>query len=180
MGRQAMIDELNQAIEAFQSRWRILTDGRTNRQFFENLRPVAVTLKVADEAAFDQKFLELKSTCDQMHAGWLDERWLGMGRLRGQKLAWDISVVKLYQRRPNSKDALGLDHIDFLVPKGVDAKTALEAEPNLNWTEEKGDYADWLSIWFDGGPEAKLRAPGKTTLDAILAELTEVRNEVSA
>lgn len=175
-----MINELNQAIETYHTKWQELVGARTDRRFFESLRPIAVTLKVADETAFDQKFIELKKVCDQMHAGWLDERWLGMGRLRSQKLAWGISIVKLYQHRLNSSDALGLDHIDFLIPEGVDAEAILQTESGLNWTEEKGDYAEWLSIWFDGGPEAKLRMPGKTTLDAILTELSEVRDRISA
>jgi hypothetical protein len=175
-----MIDELNGAIETYRATWQSLVDARANKQFFENLRPIAVTLKVADETKFDRQFLELKKHCDQMHAGRLDERWLGMGHLRDQKLTWDISVVKIYQRRPNSTDALGLDHVDFLLPEGVDVEAILQAENDLNWSEEHGDYAEWISIWFEGGPEAKLRAPGKTTLDAIISELAAVRDTVSA
>lgn len=175
-----MIDEITQATMKYQMAWQMLVAGRTDKAFFESLKPIAVTLKLADAQSFYEYFNGLHDACDQMHIGWLDERWLGFLHLKDKTLPWGMSIVKLYQRRPNSSDALGLDHVDFVAPAGVDIQAALRNEPDLNWTEEKGDYAQWISLKFEGGPEAKLRTPGQTTLDAIIREFETLRDTIAA
>ncbi len=151
-----MIKELNQALKDYQAKWQKLINERHNQQFFENLRPTAVGWKVKDLADLDRSFTQLRDLCDQIHWGWLNERWLITLHLKSSTLKWNIQVIKLMQRRPSSTDAVGLDHVDLLMPKSADAKAILANEPKLKWTEEKnGDKCKWLSIWFDY--EAKLR-----------------------
>jgi hypothetical protein len=175
-----MIDELNKAIVEYQAKWQALVSGRKDKAFFESLEPIAAAWKVADLADFDKRFAALRDECDQIHLGWLDERWLGMLHLKNETLPWGMSIVKLYQRRPNSTDAVGLDHVDFLAPEGSDIQAVLRAEPDLRWVEEKGDYCTWISLRFAGGPEAKLRLPGQTTLDAVIREFEELRDKIAA
>jgi hypothetical protein len=87
-----------------------------------------------------------------------------------------ISLIKLMERRPDSKDATGLDHVDYLIPTAEDIKPLLTAEPGLRWTEENnGDYCKWISLWFDG-TEAKLRRD--TTIQPCIDELADVQRAI--
>lgn len=74
---------------------------------------MAVVWKMADAAELQRRFDELRDRCDQIHFGWLNERWLVTMHLKDSSLSKGISIVKLMQRRPGSEDAVGLDHIGF-------------------------------------------------------------------
>jgi plasmid maintenance system killer protein len=171
-----MFEDLNQAIGVYRTKWEALIAQRSDKPLFEDMLPTAVAWKTEDLADFDKRFAELRDHAGQIHLGWVNERWLATFHLRNDQLAWGVQIVKLMQRRPGSADATGLDHIDFLLPSGVDGKAALQAEPELKWSEEKnGDWCKWLSIWFDG-TEAKLRAG--TTLEVCIKELQAVNEQV--
>jgi len=173
-----MFEEISTAIDIYQAKWQKLVEARKDKAFFQNLRPTAVGWKTQDFAELQRRSHELATACDQIHSGWLNERWLVTMHLREQKLGLGIELVKLMQRRPESKDAVGLDHLDFLIPQGIDIKTVLAQEPGLKWTEEKnGDFCQWISVWFEG-TEAKLRMD--TTFDVGAAELVAVSNKIKA
>jgi hypothetical protein len=172
-----MIDELNKALSEYQTKWHRLVGERKDKHFFEALKITAVGWKTEDFAELQRRFHTLRDSCDQIHLGWLNDRWIATMHLRDQKLHGNIEVIKLMQRRPGSKDAVGLDHLDFLTPEGQDAKTVLSAEPNLKWTEEKnGEFCKWISIWFDN-TEAKLRSD--TTIDVCIAEMQAISKQVT-
>ncbi|HUS26281.1 MAG TPA: hypothetical protein VMY99_02965 [Nevskiaceae bacterium] len=172
-----MIDELQAAIKEYQTKWQGLMSGRKDRAFFESLRPTAAGWKTTDLADFEQRYTALRDISDQIHLGWVNERWLATFHLKDDALPWGLTTVKLMQRRPGSTDAVGLDHMDFLLEKDTDVKAVLQAEPNLKWNEEKnGDHCKWLSVWFNGS-EAKLRAD--TVWDVCVAEMKEVRATIA-
>lgn len=167
-----MVDELNQAIEMYRAGWRVFAKSRVQAAFFDGQRPTAVAWKMADAAELHQRFEELRDLCDQIHFGWVNERWLITMHLRGTPLAWDISVVKLMQRRPGSTDAIGLDHIDFYNPDNTKTAEILRAEQGVRWNEERnGEHCKWISVWVDG-KEAKLRTD--TVLSPCIAEMQEI------
>lgn len=171
-----MLEEINTAVDVYMAKWKKVTESRRNKAFFEKLRPTAIGWKTDDSSDFQGRFHELRDQCDQIHLGWLNERWLATMHLREEKAALDVTIIKLMQRRPNSKDPIGLDHVDFLIPQGMDAKTVLAAEPNLKWSEEaNGEFCNWISIWFEG-TEAKLRT--NTTIDVAIAELQDVNKKI--
>lgn len=172
-----MFEEINTAIDIYQAKWQKLLAGRKDKAFFDGLKPTAVAWKVEDFPELQRRFHELRDFCDQIHLGWLNERWLATMHLRGDaKLGQGLEVIKLMQRRPNSKDAIGLDHMDFLIPEGMDVKAVLTAEKDLKWTEEmNGEFCKWISIWFDG-TEAKLRSD--TTLDVCIAEMQDINERI--
>lgn len=171
-----MLRELNTAIEAYAAKWQKLIGTSQNKSFFQQLKPTSVAWKAEDLADFDERFSQLRDLSDHIHIAWLNNRWLATMHLRDQKLGLDIEVVKLMQRRPGSSDATKLDHMDFLIPENVDAKTILAAESGLEWTEEKnGDFCTWISLWFDG-TEAKLRTD--TTVGVVIAELQAVDQKI--
>jgi hypothetical protein len=170
-----MIDELNQAVEEYQKKWRAFLAARSNKTFFEGLQPTSVGWKTTDLADFDQRFAELREQADQIHIGWINERWLATLHLRGTTISGGIQLVKLMQRRPGSSDATGLDHVDFYSSEVANAGSVLTAEPNLKWSHEENGLCKWTSLWF-AGTEAKLRTG--TTLDVCVAELQEVNRHI--
>jgi hypothetical protein len=171
-----MLDEYNNAIEAYHQKWHKLVDGRKDKAFFKSLQPTSIGWKTADRAEFNERALVLRDLSDQVHYGWVNERWLATFHLKGLPLTGDIALIKLMQRRPGSTDAVGLDHIDYFIPTQDDIKPLLDAEPNLQWTEERnGDNCRWISLWFDK-TEAKLRRD--TVLEVCAKELRDVEAQI--
>jgi hypothetical protein len=171
-----MIDQLNQAIQAYRKKWEALLAERADQAFFGALRPISVGWKVADVQELDAAYQELRSLCDQTHAINKNDRWLTTLHLKDTQLPWGIEVINLMQRRPNSQDTLGLDNINFLTDHFLAADEVLTKEPDLKWTHESnGPYSQWISVWF-ADTEAKIRPI--SVLDVSLAEFKEVRDKV--
>src|SRR2546423_1650460 len=129
-----MVNELNAAISDYEMKWKTLVAARKDQAFFEGMRPTSVGWKTTDVADFDKRFAILRDLSDQIHMGWMNERWIATFHLRSQKLNWGIEVVKLMQRRPGSSDPVGLDNIDFLMLSGISADALKAREPDLNIT----------------------------------------------
>lgn len=173
-----MIDELNKAVADYKTKWEALVTGRTDKAFFEGLKPTSIGWKTEDLAEYNALFNELKDQCDQIFIVWLNERWIAKMHLKDTELEWGLRVVKLMQRRPGSTDATGLDHVDFYTPHGDRIEPALKQEPGLKWNYERSNkFAAWHSVWFEAG-EAKLR--DNTVMDVCVKELQEMRDEVLA
>jgi hypothetical protein len=170
-----MIDELNKALKDYQVKWETLVATRSDKPFFEGLKTTAVAWKTTDLAEFDRIFAELREKCDQIHLGWINERWLGTLHLREGELEGGVKIIKLMQRRPGSTDDVGLDHVDFYSPQVKGAEGILKDEPDLKWTPENNGHCNWISIWFDN-TEAKLRTG--TTIDVCIKELEEINKQI--
>lgn len=166
--------DINQAVINYRRQWQALSQARINQTFFAGLKPTALGWKSLDLAEFDRLFVQLREHCDQIHLGWINERWLATMHLKNSRLEWGIRIIKLMQRRPGSSDAVGLDHVDFLLPKAANesnAQVILQKEPSLKWSLETNNaHCNWISIWFND-TEAKLRT--NTVLDVCIAELRE-------
>jgi hypothetical protein len=173
-----MIDELNQAIEAYKDKWQKLVDERKDKAFFAALKPTAVGWKVADRAEYDRLYAELHDQCDITLETWMNRRWIAKMHLRDQHLGEGIEIIKLMQRRPGSSDAVGLDHLDFYSPMLSEVERVLTDETDLKWTQESNDIIEgynWISIWF-AGTEAKLKHD--TVLEICVAELNELNRHI--
>lgn len=173
-----MFDELNQAIDGYLGKWQALIDARKddkNKEFFERLKPTSVGWKVADLAEYDHFFETWRDACDHIHVTWLNERWITELHLKDSKLHGDIEIIKLMQRRPNSSDALGLDHLDFLDMEETNTKAILAEEDDIKWSDEENGKCKWTSLWF-AETEAKLRQG--TVLDVSIAEFRELSNKI--
>jgi hypothetical protein len=172
----SLFDELGYAVEAYHTKWHELVAGRQDKAFFERLRPTAVAWKVFDRAEFDRCSTNLRDMCDQMRFAWVNNRWLATLHLKDELLPGNIQIIKLMERRPGSSDPTGLDHVDFMIPNGVNAKAFLAKESTLKWSEEtNGPHGKWLSVWF-AGTEAKLR--NNTVLQVCADELTEIQERI--
>jgi hypothetical protein len=174
-----MIDELNSNMKTYFTRWKSLVGAQSDKTFFEALKPVAVGWKVADRAEYDKLLAELHDQTDKIIETWMNGRWVAKLHLT-TPLESGIQLVKLMQRRPDSDDPLGLDHVDFYNPAGNDIEAVVQKEAGLKWTWESNDIVDdyrWISFWFDG-TEAKVR--NSTVLDTIADELQQLNNDIKA
>lgn len=174
-----MIEELTNSMKTYEAEWQKLVADRANREFFESFRATAVGWKTVDQKDFDARFAELRNLSDQVHLGWVNERWLVTFHLKNKSLPMDVTLVKLMQRRPGSNDATGLDHLDFIFKKSeASLKDMLAEEPSLKWDEEtNGEHCRWISIWFAGG-EAKIRSD--TVLTVCAEEMKDLEKELFA
>lgn len=163
-----MIDELNNAITAYERKWQELLRSTKEGAAFEAVRPNAVGWKTENMEEFDRRFAELRPNTDQVHIVWLNDRWIATIVLRDVTLHWGIRIIKLMQRRPNSTDAVGLDHIDFYAPDFGGAHIMQAKEPDLRWTDEANGLCQWTSLWFSG-TEAKFRR--ESVIDVSVKEL---------
>jgi hypothetical protein len=170
-----MFDQVNQAMSDYQNKWQKFVGERKNKEFFERLKPTAVGWKTADKAEYDRLYHEWRDACDQIVEVFMNDRWIAKLHLKDTKLNGNVEIIKLMERRPNSTDAVGLDHMDFLDMEETNTKAILEEEQDVKATEEENGLCEWTSIWFDG-TEAKLRSD--TVIDVCIAELEETNRHI--
>jgi hypothetical protein len=175
-----MLDEINAALEAYEQKWQKLIAVRHDRKFFAGMRPTAVGWKTEDREEYDHILAELHDQTDKIIETWMNGRWVAKLHLKDIRLANDATIIKVMQRRPDSTDLVGLDHVDFYNPEIKHAESHLKGEQDLKWSWESNDVTenyDWISVWFDG-TEAKLKSD--TVLDIISTELRELSKEITA
>lgn len=170
-----MVDELQKYTQAFLDNWHKFAQARNDATYFEQLKPTAVGWKCTDRDELMRYFAEIRDLCEQIHFGWVNERWLISAYLKDTPLPDGIRVIKLMERRPGSTDAVGLDHVDFYsVTDGVKAR--IEQEPDVQWSEERnGEHCKWISIWTDAG-EAKIRTD--TVFKVCADEMLEYQQRI--
>jgi hypothetical protein len=170
-----MVDELRKNVIEYLDAWAVLSEERHNKAFFAKLKPTAIGWKFTDRAEVMERFNEIRDLCEQVHFGWINERWVICVYFKDLVLPGDIKVLKLMERRPGSHDPVGLDHIDFYAG-GIDVAAALADEQDLRYAEEhNGEHCKWISVWFDGG-EAKLR--NDTVLKVCADEMLEYEQRI--
>ncbi len=171
-----MLEEMTVATTDYLAKWEKFIESRQDKAFFRSVQPTSIGWKTTDLNEFNDVFLELRDYCNQIHFGWVNERWLASLHLKDINLPGGIQIIKLMQRRPNSTDPTGLDHLDFYADSEDKIKHVLSQESNLDSTEESNNpLCHWHSIRFDGS-EAKLRAD--TVLDVCIAELHEANERI--
>ncbi len=169
-----MVEELQKSLETYLNGWQQFADARDDKQYFAKLKPTAVGWKFTDRQELMQRLDEVRDLCDQIHFGWINERWAVCGYLRDSTLPGGVKIIKLMERRPGSTDPVGLDHVDFYTPND-DVQSHVEQE-DIKWTEESnGEYCKWISVWFDQG-EAKLRTD--TVFKVCADEMLEYQQRI--
>ena len=170
-----MVDDMQASVGEYLESWAELTKGCTDADYFTRFQPTAVGWKFTDRSAVMKAFEELREECDQIHFGWINERWVIAMHLKELVLPGDIRIVKLMERRPGSTDKVGLDHVDFYTPAD-DILQHVKEESELDWNEEKnGTHCKWISVWFERG-EAKLR--NDTVLQVCADEMIECQQRI--
>lgn len=170
-----MIDEMQTRVQAYLDGWKDFTATRKDHEYFQRLQPTAIGWKFVDRNEVMQRFDEIRDQCEQVHFGWINERWVICVYLKEKTLPGGIKVIKLMERRPGSTDPIGLDHVDFYDPVN-DARAKVSQETDLKWDEEtNGKHCKWISVWFEQG-EAKLR--NDTVLKVCADEMLEYEQRI--
>ncbi len=170
-----MVDELQQRTQTFLDKWQKFAEARSDSAYFTSLKPTAVGWKCTDRDELMRYFAEVRDLCEQIHFGWVNERWIISAYLKDSTLPAGIKIVKLMERRPGSTDLVGLDHVDFYSLTD-DVKRHMEQETGIKWTEEfNGEHCKWISVWTDAG-EAKLR--NDTVLKVCAEEMLEYEQRI--
>jgi len=168
-----MFEEYTTAVEQYHQKWQSLVDSSEHADYLNSLPMTAIGWKTQDRAELLQRLDALRDMCDQIHFGWVNERWIISLHLKDLALPHDVRIIKLMERRPGSTDTIGLDHIDFYAPNAADT---LDEAIDIQWSKEmSGSHCKWISIWF-AETEAKLR--GDTVLQVCADELLELQQQI--
>lgn len=173
-----MLEDINEAVKFYQDKWKAMAKDRTEPEFFTGLKPTAVGWKVKDRAEYDELVSVLHDQCSQLVETWINGRWIAKLVLRDKELDGGIRIIKVMERRPDSTDAVGLDHVDFYAADIAKADQIIRNEQDLKCTTEFNDATDdytWLSIWFEG-TEAKIKP--YTVLDTLAEELQAINTHI--
>lgn len=169
-----MIEELQKGLKTYLTNWQQFVSERSDEQYFAALKPTAIGWKFTDRQELMRRFDEIRDLCEQVHFGWINERWAVCGYLKDASLPGNVRIIKLMERRPGSTDAVGLDHVDFYTPD-ADVKSHVEQE-DITWTEESnGEHCTWISVWFKN-TEAKLRTD--TVFKVCADEMIEYQQRI--
>ncbi len=139
------------------------------------LQPTAVGWKVADLAAFSETMNGLLTLSNQFHVGTVNDRLIGSFILKQPLETEGIRIIKVLQRRPDSTDELGLDHIDFYVNDLGGAKEALRSV-KANWQIESNDVHEWISVRFGEVLEYEAKFIDHTVLRAGIEEMKQAES----
>lgn len=136
-------------------------------------KPNALGWKVADLDSFNTTLSQLLNAgATQVHIGEVNKRFIATVVL-GEPVIWGINVLKLMQRRQNSGDPSGLDHIDFYYPDLEKTKGNLYGIES--WEMESNDAHQWVSLRFKTR-EAKF--VDHSVLDVCIDEMKQAKDEV--
>ncbi len=162
--------EMGKAAADYLKAWEIFVDVQNLNALAG--KPTAIGWKVADLHEFMQALEQLlASDVEQTHIGRVNDRYIA-SIVFHTPLAVSVKVIKLMQRRIGSSDPLGLDHVDFTVPKLVSATLALKAA-KVPYETESNDAHEWLSLRFGEGQSMEAKFVDHTVLDVCIAELQD-------
>ncbi len=136
-------------------------------------KPNAIGWKVADLDSFNATLSELLNTgATQIHIGEVNKRFIATVVL-SEAVTWGINVLKLMQRRQNSEDPSGLDHIDFYYPDLEVVKDSLHGIQS--WEMESNDAHQWISLRFKN---REVKFVDHSVLDVCIDEMKQAKDEI--
>lgn len=147
-------EALSQSLDKYFLKWDEYVARMGLYSIAEKMRPTAVGWKVADRADYRRAFSVLDSFATQMHSITVGDRKIATVVL-SKPLGRGISVIKIIERREGSRDAVGLDHVDFYLPFLEGLAEMLE-RGEANWRKQGNSKYERLSVRF--GPESLFEA----------------------
>lgn len=166
MDIERLIREATECLEV----WREYEQTLAQAGLEAPLKVTAIGWKVADSAAFAEAQDTLLPLSEQLHVGTVDNRFIGSYVLKKPIKNTGVTIIKVLQRRPGSKDLLGLDHLDFYVKDISKAKEVLQ-KTSAVWEEQANDVHSWLSIRFGNNQQYEAKFVDHIVLHVALKEL---------
>jgi hypothetical protein len=170
-----MMDEIREALKLYFAEWQEwlkTADGFD----YGSLKPMHAGWKVPTEVSLAQKISELLPNIREGHIGTVDNRKIAL--LVPHVPVESVPVLQIMQLRPNSTDALGLDHVAFYCADMVGLQAALENRPE-KWEEQSNPGHKWISMWF--GPNMReVKFFDHTSLDLGVRDLSKTSAKIKA
>lgn len=138
--------------------------------------PSTVGWKTKDINEFTQTLSQLLSSgsADQCHEGWVDKRYIA-SIVFFKPIFNNVYVLKLMQRRPNSTDPVGLDHVDFYVDDLGKVEKEFQKIKLGNWDYESNESHRWISLRYD---KTEAKFVDHLVLDVCVQELRQASQKI--
>lgn len=163
------MEDVEQQLGQYLNAWRSWS-GKASIKSFRAAPAMHFAWKVADELSLVGELRRFLPLSQEVHIGTVDARKIALLVLHTP--VEGVPIAQIMQRRPNSTDRLGLDHVAFWCADMATLKQALAAS-NYQWEEQRNDAHIWVSVWW-----SKDRLEAKffdhTTLDLGSRELSEI------
>ena len=147
-------EALSQSMDKYFMRWYEYVSRRGLFSISDNLRPVAVGWKVGNRTEYRRVMSVLDNYASQIHSVTVGKRKFATVIL-DKPLSRNISVIKVIERREGSRDAVGLDHVDFYLPI-IEGIAEMLERGQANWRRQGNDNYKRISVRF--GPESLFEA----------------------
>lgn len=169
-------EALSQSLEKYFMKWDEYVSRMGIFGIAEKMRPVAVGWRVSDRAEYRRVMSVLDNYAIQIHSVTINKRKFATVVLE-KPLVRGINVIKVIERRGGSRDAVGLDHIDFYLPM-VEGVAELLERGEANWRRQGNDNYKRLSVRF--GPESLYEAKiiDHTVLNIAADELSYASQKI--
>lgn len=147
-------EALSLSLEKYFMRWDEYVSRMGLYSIAEKMMPIAIGWKVADRTEYRRVMSVLDNYASQIHSVTVGKRKFASVIL-SKPLARNITVIKVIERREGSRDAVGLDHVDFYLPI-VEGIAEMLERGQANWRRQGSDTYNRISVRF--GPESLFEA----------------------
>jgi hypothetical protein len=127
-------EALSQSLEKYFTKWDEYVARMGLFAIAEKMRPVAIGWKASSRADYRRTMNVLDNYATQIHSISIGKRKLATVVLDAP-LARGINVIKIIERRSGSRDAVGLDHIDFYLPM-IEGIAEMLERSEANWRRQ--------------------------------------------
>lgn len=157
------------ALQRYKLAWRALLQEYDMFDFADYAIATTVSWKVADEERLFAALQANTAEIEQVHIGTVNDRFIASAVLH-KPVEDQLWLLKILERRAGSKDPLGLDSVDFLVPDIERTHQGLKSA-GLYVVKEHNDMHSWLSLRFGPNDEFEAKFTDHLVLDVAGREL---------
>lgn len=147
-------EALSQSLDKYFAKWDEYVARMGLFAIADKMRPVAIGWRVGSRAEYRRVMSVLDNFALQMHSVSVGKRKFATVILN-EPLSRGITVIKVIERRAGSRDAVGLDHVDFYLPM-IEGIAEMLERGEANWRRQGNDTYKRISVRF--GPESLFEA----------------------
>lgn len=169
-------EALSQSLEKYFNKWEEYVARMGLYAIAEKMRPVAIGWKAGSREDYRRIMNVLDNYAQQVHSVTVGNRKFATIIL-DEPLARNIRTIKVIERRPKSRDIVGLDHVDFYLPV-IEGIAEMLERGEANWRKQGNDTYQRISVRF--GPESLYEAKivDHTVLNIAADELNHASQKI--
>jgi hypothetical protein len=169
-------EALSQSLDKYFAKWDEYVARMGLYAISSKMRPLAVGWKVSNRPEYRRVMSVLDNYAKQIHSVTMDGRKFATVVL-DEPLARGITIIKVIERREGSRDAVGLDHVDFYLPI-IEGFAEMLERGEANWRRQGNATYKRVSVRF--GPESTFEAKvmDYTVLDIAADELDNASKRI--